>query len=49
MDFTGGTAQPPPGPVGLGVEVDMDVVKLWSVPPKNNVAPSQAAPPPSRL
>ena len=48
LDFSNGIAKPPPGAVGLGVEVDMDVVKLWSVPPAN-VAAGPKAPPPSRL
>lgn len=51
LDFSGGIARPPPGPTGLGVEVDMDIVKLWSVNPAPNSVPSNkpAAPPPSRL
>lgn len=28
-----GVALPPPGPTGLGVEVDPAIVRLWSKPP----------------
>ena len=48
LDFSDGIAKPPQGATGLGVEVDMDIVKLWSVPPKNAAA-GPKAPPPSRL
>ena len=52
LDFSDGVAKPPPGPIGLGVEVDMDVVKRWAHPPNTNAprSPSRPkAPPPSRL
>ena len=41
LDFSDGVAKPPPGPIGLGVEVDMGIVKLWSGPP-NSSAPGKS-------
>ena len=32
LHIAGGFAYPPPGAVGLGVEVDMDAVAKWSRP-----------------
>ena len=47
LDFTDAVAKPPPGPTGLGVEVDMNIVAQWAKAPKLLTQPK--SPPPSRL